>query len=208
MTSVSNTLFSAADIAYAYPRKPLFEGVDVLLKPGDSLQVLGNNGVGKSTLLRIFSGLLKPLHGCCYFRGEPIALNRREYHADLFYLSHQLGIKKQLTVLENIHFSFRKQHLKLTDILPVLADFDLTDKLHTLCTQLSRGQLQRVALSRLCLSRASIWLLDEPFSALDQQGVPVLCQKLDAHLARGGCIVFTAHREIYALQHVPQRLAL
>lgn len=165
----------------------LFHDIHFELTAGKLLQVVGNNGAGKTSLLRIASGLLQPHSGKILWNQEPI-FSSQHYHEHLFYLGHALALRDELTVKENIGSDKNLQN--------VLKHWKLSALVDQLCGELSQGQKQRVALARLSLSEKICWILDEPFSNLDADGVFQLEQLLQTHLNRGGMVLLSTHREI------------
>ncbi|HAV1831797.1 TPA: cytochrome c biogenesis heme-transporting ATPase CcmA [Enterobacter hormaechei subsp. steigerwaltii] len=181
----------------------LFHSLSFQIQAGEIIQVTGQNGAGKTSLLRILSGLAHPDDGEVLWHGVPVRQQREQWHSDLLWLSHQTGIKKQLTADENLHF-----YSPATPIVGRQLAFDEVDLVgfeETQTAQLSAGQQRRVALSRLWLTNAPLWLLDEPFTALDAKGVEKLTQCIELHVAQGGMVIFTTHSPLRNLK-VPVRL--
>ena len=168
--------------------RTLFEHLSFSVAPGDLVQIEGPNGVGKTSLLRLLTGLSQPFAGEVCWNGENIRHCRDEYHANLLYLGHQPGVKAALTPFENLKFYQQLHH--------PLAGFEENPT-----GQLSAGQQRRVALARLWLSqKAALWILDEPFTAIDKQGVKVLEQLFLAHAERGGMVILTTHQDLTLMQ--------
>jgi len=176
--------------------RTLFEDLTIQLLPGNIFQIVGENGAGKSSLLRILVGLLKPTSGEVIWNRQSIERNSIHYHQSLFYLGHATGIKQDLTVHENIIYSLNRVVYTATDLQFVLQMWSLTAFEHVICRRLSQGQRQRVALAILTLSRKQLWFLDEPFSSLDIEGTSYLLQLFQQHSTTGGSIVFTTHRSL------------
>jgi heme exporter protein A len=172
----------------------LFSSVDVDLRAGAALRVAGPNGSGKSSLLRILCGLADPHTGSVSWQGRAI----RSAHANLVYLGHAPAIKDDLTALENLvaGATLAGAPVDMPAALAALADAGLRDLAGRACGLLSEGQRKRVALARLQLAQdRRLWVLDEPFSALDGAASAALAATIDAHLARGGLLVYTTHQD-------------
>lgn len=182
----------------------LFEGLDLQVGNGDLLQLAGPNGAGKTTLLRLLAGLNRDFEGELLWQGESLHDVYTEYAASRLYLGHLAAIKRALTPLENLRWlmSGWQQQAGLTDddywqALDAVALAGFED---TPCNQLSAGQQRRVGLSRLMLVPTPLWILDEPFTALDVAGVDWLETRIQQHVAAGGAVVITSH---HALQGIP-----
>ncbi len=188
---------TAHQLAFSRDDLPLFEGLELSLAAGELLQVEGPNGSGKTTLLRILCGLLQPLRGEVCWCGQPIQQVRAEYGATLAYLGHRSGLKETLTPRENLHAALAIYGAKAVDVEAALAGVGLAHLDEELpCRVLSAGQQRRVALARLVASGARLWVLDEPFTALDRAGRRLVEQLLMNHLAQGGMAVVTTHHVI------------
>jgi len=176
----------------------LFAGLEFSLQQGALLYVRGPNGSGKTTLLRMLCGLVAPAAGEICWRGEAIRGRCETYLQQLFYLGHLGALKDELTGIENLRISAslagrevsEEQALEALQGMGLVACEDLPVKF------LSQGQKRRVALARLLLSDAALWILDEPFTALDQLAIERLQTVMAAHLARGGIVVLTTHQEV------------
>ena len=157
----------------------------------------GANGSGKTSLLRILCGLLPPTRGEVLWQGHPIRGLKEDYARQLVYLGHAPAVKEDLTAAENLAIACRLAGNPQTEdaLQEALARFGVPAK-RSLIRQLSQGQRRRAALARLALSRSTpLWLLDEPFTALDSSGVDVLRETLEQHAARGGAVAFTTHQD-------------
>jgi heme exporter protein A len=164
--------------------------------------VRGTNGAGKTSLLRILCGLSLPEHGEVLWDGAPIDQDRARYHAQLAYVGHAPGLKLDLTARENLLFALSLQAAQEhVDIDEVLERVGLDASANLLCRHLSAGQLRRVAIARLHLTSALLWILDEPCSAIDSQGVSNIETLLGTHLDAGGMVIFTSHQAIQVAQH-------
>ena len=188
-------------------QRVLFKDINIDLGEGDCLQVIGSNGVGKTSLLRILAGLLSFYSGDVFWRGIPINKNKPEYYRSLCYLGHQQGIKLELTVEENLRFNLRKMKNSGDQINQLLSNLQLTEYHSSMCYQLSQGQRQKVALARILLSDAPIWILDEPFATLDAKSMEKMQYYFLQKLKQGGMIILSTHR-LLTLENLPQRTLL
>ncbi|WP_115330542.1 cytochrome c biogenesis heme-transporting ATPase CcmA [Legionella busanensis] len=188
-------MLDICSICFEYEEKPLLNEVQLSIESGMLLHLKGPNGVGKTTLLKIVAGLLQPLRGDIYWRGQSIYSNLASYQQSLCYVGHKLGLSSQLTVRENCLFDLQWQQniSELSNFLELLSLQDLIDKP---CSQLSAGQLRRVALLRLLMNKLPLWLLDEPLIALDNSSIAILSACFSEHLDRGGLIIMTSHQDL------------
>jgi heme exporter protein A len=188
-------MLEAADLECQRGGRALFRGLSLALRAGESLRVAGANGSGKTSLLRILCGLLAPAAGEVRWRGAPVPGLGEEYTRNLVYLGHAPAVKDDLTPEENLRIATTLAGLAATGeaIGKALSDFQVP---RALVRRLSQGQKRRAALARLCLSAAvPLWLLDEPFTALDARGVEQLKHLLESHVGRGGIVVYTTHQD-------------
>lgn len=174
----------------------LFEGCSATIESGQWWQIEGHNGIGKTSLLRILAGLAIAAEGEVHWNGTSIATVRDDYYADLFYLGHFAGIKPELTAWENLRYYQKMQELPLSDdmLWNALGKVGLLGREDLPCSQLSAGQHRRVALAKLWLSNATLWILDEPFTAIDKKGVVELIARIEQHCDNGGICIFTSHQ--------------
>jgi heme exporter protein A len=187
----------------------LFAGLSLALRPGELLHVLGPNGAGKTSLLRVLCGSSPPERGRVLWNGTPIGAQRLAYHAELAYLGHRDGLKQDLGAGENLRFTLAlRSGQPAQGIEAVLAELGLARAADLPVRALSAGQRRRVALARCLLSRAPLWLLDEPFSNLDTGGRAWGTQCFARHLERGGMIVVTSHHPVAVEGHATGRLEL
>ena len=188
----------------------LFKNVDFELSAGGLMYVLGENGSGKSSLLRLLCGLLKPEEGSVFWNGKPIDLDADIYQADLTYIGHLNGLKDDLTALENLQISARLAGNQVDDavVLNSLAAIGVERCANLPVGVLSQGQKRRVALARLWLTRSQLWILDEPFAALDTASVEVLAVRLGEHMSNGGMTIITTHQEVTIHAQSTQTLRL
>ncbi len=178
--------------------EPLFSNLAFSVEPGQVLQIEGRNGSGKTTLLRILCGLTLPSGGDVCWRQRTIREAYADFVNELCYVGHLPGVKGELTPLENLEF-FRAGRQRRTDVSAeqALERLGLPFECEEVpCRRLSAGQQRRVALARLLLTEARLWVLDEPFTALDPEGRDTVESLLAEHLAQGGLAVVTTHHEM------------
>ena len=176
----------------------LFAGVGFRLEAGELLYLQGRNGAGKTSLLRMLIGLLPPEAGEIRWQGENIRRLGEDYRAHLCYLGHLNAIKEELTPLENLLAAAQlaDEPLAEDDALDALEQVGLAGREDLACRYLSQGQKRRVALARLVQEKRALWVLDEPFVALDVAAVDWLASLIGAHLQRGGLAVMTTHQPV------------
>jgi len=177
----------------------LFRRVDFEINAGDALRVVGANGSGKTSLLRILCGLTQPDEGEVRWHGRNIRELREEFCRNLIYLGHANGVKDDLLAWENIVVASTLSGSPVTkgDAVHALKQLGLGRAVSLPTRVLSQGQRKRVALARLQLSTSTpLWILDEPFTALDQNSVSELGDTINRHLANGGMVIYTTHQEI------------
>lgn len=177
----------------------LFENLNFVVSEGELVQVEGENGAGKTTLLRIVTGLGLADKGSVLWKGRAIEKQRDEFHSDLLYLGHSTGVKRELTAFENLSFYCRLHHIHADEeqLFHALACVGLAGREDISAAQLSAGQNRRVALARLWLSQAPLWILDEPLTAIDKKGHRVLEALFDKHVNNGGSVLFTTHQDMF-----------
>ncbi|GEK73629.1 MULTISPECIES: cytochrome c biogenesis heme-transporting ATPase CcmA [Halomonas] len=178
----------------------LFHDLDLEVRAGEILRVEGPNGSGKTTLLKILSGQLMDHEGEVLWNDAPLRRVRRDFLASLLYLGHAPGVKATLTPLENLAWyqALAGERGDEPTRLAALERVGLVGFEDLPAAQLSAGQQRRVALARLELTPRPLWVLDEPFTAIDRDGVAALEARLEAHTARGGAVLVTTHHELRA----------
>ncbi len=184
----------------------LFSDLSFQVKAGEWIQITGGNGVGKTTLLRLLSGLARPDVGGVYWQAQPLHRVRDSYQQNLLWIGHQPGIKTRLSALENLRFFHHDGDA--AQCMNALAQAGLAGYEDIPVNQLSAGQQRRVALARLWLTRVTLWILDEPFTAIDMNGVERLTQRMAQHTERGGIVILTTHQPINMATDKIRRIAL
>jgi heme exporter protein A len=175
----------------------VLRGVSFSVAGGQCLQVTGANGAGKTTLLRAICTLVPLESGRVLWRGADQAADPDAFHAELSYLGHENALKGELTAAENLRFAARmRRRIEADEIRAALERTAVADSADIMTRRLSAGQRRRVALARVLLSRASLWVLDEPTSNLDQRGQALLSELIGAHLQAGGVAVVATHQSL------------
>ena len=194
----NNSKLSFSELGCSRGERQLFHNVNCVLSSGRWLYVSGANGVGKTSLLRMVCGLAPIDSGQILWDGVPIHAQRDAFYQELFYLGHANALQESMTVMENLHFRCALAGASLDDgaAPQVLARYGLKGRQNQLVRHLSQGLKRRVALSRLALSPARLWVLDEPFVAMDEAGVRLLADLIAAHLHQGGLAVLTSHQQV------------
>ncbi len=175
----------------------LFKNLSAMVNSSELLLVKGQNGAGKTSLLRLIGGLATPEKGEILWNGESITDIRPEYFDSVVYVGHDNGISLDLTVRENLEFQQALKGLPLIRSIPeVLDHLGVARYLNAPCRLLSAGQKRRVALARLAMSEVKLILLDEPFASLDEPALQMVTVLIHQHLKRGGLGVITSHHTI------------
>jgi heme exporter protein A len=175
----------------------LFSGLGLSLQAGQMQRIEGANGTGKTSLLRIICGLSLPESGEILWQGQPISRQRTDYCKNLAYIGHTHGIKLELSPLENLRtyvaLGISQPRVSFEEALQCVGLYPFRNYP---CLTLSAGQHRRVAIARLALSKARLWVLDEPVTGIDQEGVQEIESLFESHTAHGGMIVFTSHQPL------------
>jgi heme exporter protein A len=188
-------MLDAAQLECARGGRALFRDLSFSVKRGEVLRIAGANGSGKTSLVRILCGLLTPSAGEVRWDGAPIQSLKEEYARRLVYLGHAAAVKDELSAVENLEFTCSLAGLSPSrnEIENALGRLGVP---HQILKQVSQGQRRRAALARLALSGAvPLWLLDEPFTALDAAAAELTRELIGAHASAGGAIVYTTHQD-------------
>jgi heme exporter protein A len=191
-------MLTATGLTCVRGERRLFSGLDLAVGAGEWLHVQGENGAGKTSLLRILAGLAPAEEGEIRWHGEPIRALAEEYRRHLLFLGHHGAVKEELTPLENLTLAARLDGAPADEAgaLQALARFGLRGREDLPVRFLSAGQKRRVLLARLAVRRAKLWILDEPFTALDVKAVDMLSRLIVEHVACGGIVILTSHQSI------------
>ncbi|BDU38053.1 cytochrome c biogenesis ATP-binding export protein CcmA [Vibrio nigripulchritudo] len=204
------TMLDVSNLTAVRDERVLFESLSFQVNPGDLLQIEGRNGTGKTTLLRIVAGLGDSESGEIQWKGESIFSSREEYHSDLLFLGHQTGVKKELSAYENLAYYMQVHQGKSDEdaLWKALAQVGLAGREDIPAGKLSAGQQRRVALARLWLSEHPLWILDEPLTAIDKQGVKVLESLFAGHAEKGGMVLLTTHQDMFTDNSLLRKIKL
>ncbi|PKO52321.1 MAG: heme ABC transporter ATP-binding protein CcmA [Betaproteobacteria bacterium HGW-Betaproteobacteria-20] len=203
-------MLTAQGLACLRGDRLLFKNINFELEAGGLLYVLGENGSGKSSLLRLLCGLLMPEVGTVFWCGKKIRQDAENYLSDLTYLGHLNGLKDDLTAQENLQISAHLAGNPVSEegAQTALAAIGIARCANLPVRVLSQGQKRRVALATLWLSKSKLWILDEPFAALDAASVEVLASRLGEHMANGGMTIITTHQDVAINAQSTQTLRL
>ena len=192
--------------------RQLFDNLSVEVRPGELLRVHGANGAGKTSLLRMLCGLMEPTEGQILWRGRKVTALREAFGRELIYLGHAAALKDDLSPIENLQAAstLAGQTISLQEARRALIDAGLRGHENTLVRRLSQGQRKRSALARLVLANSApqltpLWVLDEPFNALDSMATAWLSSLMQDHLQRQGMVVLTSHQSV-PLGNTPQKV--
>lgn len=180
----------------------LFKQVDFTVQAGGLLYIVGENGVGKSSLLKVLAGLSRPETGDIFWQGQTLTADKNEYLDQLLYIGHLNAIKEDLSAYENLLlWPYSRQLVNLVEIVSrALSAVSLQRQAHLPARLLSQGQKRRLALARLWMLTDtlpnSLWILDEPFAALDSAMTEVLAAHISQHLQQGGLAIITTHQPV------------
>mgnify|MGYP003960956697 FL=1 len=174
--------------------KLLFENLSFELNSGEVLKISGPNGSGKTSLMKILAGLNSFETGSIEY--DNIKINSEKYNLDFLYLGHLAALSPELSCLENLKYTMRLGNDSLDlDFSDALKKVGLEKFENELVGKLSAGQKKRIALSLLFITQSKVWLLDEPFSALDSQAIKIIESRIEEHCNSGGLCILTTHQD-------------
>lgn len=189
-------LLELINLSCVRQQRLLFAELTVSIFPGQIWQVAGPNGAGKTSLLRILAGLTQPFEGEVRYQGNPLEADKIAYNQALLYIGHQAGVKGEMTAQENLEFALQLAQIQNQNAEQALEQVDLYGFEDEFASMLSAGQHRRIALARLWQTQSKLWILDEPFTAIDKSGVAHLEQKIKHHAENGGAVILTTHQDL------------
>ena len=203
-------MLEVVDLVGVRGERRLFQDLSFALTAGELLYVHGPNGSGKTTLLRTLCGLAMPEAGEIRWKGQNIRRLGEEFHREMAYVGHLNGVKDELTAFENLRVVGQLAGVTASEerALEALRRLELTACAELPGKVLSQGQKRRVALARLLLAPMVLWIMDEPFNALDVKAVGMVQNMLSEHLDKGGMVVLTTHQEVEIINHRARHVRL
>ncbi|WP_297472630.1 cytochrome c biogenesis heme-transporting ATPase CcmA [Ferrovum sp.] len=191
-------MLAVAQLTCQRGARTLFSGLSFTLPERQWIQIQGANGAGKTTLLRVLAGLVQPQEGTLTWQGLAVQECRAEWQRALLYLGHHAALKEELTPLENLRFSLGLEAMPADEavLMNALHRFGLQEREHLPVRYLSAGQRRRVLLARLLIRPAQVWILDEPYTALDVHATQFLSAVIEDHLEQGGSAILTSHQTL------------
>ena len=209
---MSNPLLSISNLSIERGERLLFKGFDFQINHGEIVQIAGPNGAGKTSLMRVIAGLLEPASGQFSWCGQPVG-SAEIFSDELLYLGHKPAVRYQLTPLENLQWFAQLQWQQVkpvchNDLIGALTALGLAGYEDDLCATLSAGQKRRVGLARMAISNAPLWILDEPFTALDTEGVKTVSGWIEDYANNGGAVFYTTHQSVEFKKRYPRVLDL
>lgn len=195
-------LLQTIDLSCERDDRLLINSLNLDIEAGAIYQLEGPNGSGKTTLLRVLCGLSSSYTGEILWCGEGMARARADYLSQLLFVGHSAGVKAALTPRENLHWYAALNQCDTNTIEQALSQVGLRGFEDSPCFNLSAGQQRRVSLARLFLQQAKLWILDEPFTAIDKHGVAELEGWIEQHALQGGSVLLTTHHELHIDQAI------
>lgn len=205
---MSESLLRITNFAIERGDRLLLDSFELQVRSGEIVQIGGANGSGKTSLLRALCGLLQPLQGAFFWQGQPVS-GAHVFSDEILYIGHKPAVRLQLSPLENLNYfeSLRVDgqdgsdgNISRVDMERSLSDIGLAGYEDDLCSRLSAGQKRRVGLARTGLYPSPdffpLWVLDEPFTALDKNAVDGLCRRIEEFARAGGSVVYTTHQAV------------
>jgi heme exporter protein A len=189
-------MLSAKNLTLIRGESCLFQGLDFALNRGELLLLEGQNGSGKTSLMRAIAGMLTLETGEIFWNEVPVSEQRQEFHGALVWLAHRTGLKGDLTLVENLRFEAALRRQAKTDSAVIFERLGISRLKRLPLRSLSAGQQRRVALARMLMADVPLWLMDEPFTNLDREGRQMVMDLTEEHLAGGGMCVMAAHQDV------------
>lgn len=210
--STADPLLTIRDLSIERGERLILDGFDFQISSGEIVLIAGPNGAGKTSLMRTIVGLLEPAESCFKWKGIQVS-NANRFSDEILYLGHKPAVRHQLTPLENLQWfaQLHSQQVKThsdSDLMEALAILGLAGYENDLCSTLSAGQKRRVGLARMALSNAPLWVLDEPFTAVDIDGVRTLLNWVEDYASSGGAILYTTHQKVEFRKRHPRTIDL
>ena len=187
---------TASELTLLRGDRCLFKGLDFALNPGELLILEGQNGSGKTSLMRALAGLLEFETGDVKWDGVSVRKARQAFHGSLVWMAHRVGLKADLTLVENLRFEASLRAQSDADLAEVMERLGISRLRRLPVRSLSAGQQRRVALARMLLAKAQLWLMDEPFTNLDRDGRTLVMSLVTEHLNNGGMCIMAAHQDV------------
>jgi heme exporter protein A len=206
LNSETGISFEAKGLSCIRDDRVLFSGLSFTVHPRQVLLLEGKNGCGKTSLLRIICGFREPDSGEIFWYGQPI--KKTDFFARMAYVGHLDGIKKELTVLENLKMALALSCPGRYRIDEALAKVHLQGYDDTLVQSLSAGQKRRLSLARLLMTDKILWILDEPFTSIDKEGIRLVESLMHEHIMAGGMIILTSHHDLQLHENHVQKINL
>lgn len=209
---MSEILLKLSDFSLERGDRLLFDHFSLQLGAGEIVRLAGANGAGKTSLMRSLVGLLLPQQAKFSWLGQEVT-SVNIFSDEILYLGHKPAVRFQLTPLENLRWyaslqSGQVKKVNEADLLSSLESLGLSGYQNEPCSQLSAGQKRRVGLARMAISRARLWVLDEPFTAVDVHGVKILCDWIEKFISKGGTVLFTTHQQVDFKESQPRVIDL